>query len=199
MIQTPVRKPRYTQQLLDIATEHAEKSRCSATELSAQFGISDSKAKEICKIIAGRLAASTDERKRAINQARAFANRNVVGHAKLTEMFGLSVWQAKNVATCAASKRKKRNDLSRINQDAARAFLMDRWKDATTAGVARQFGLGIKTAQKIVAEVRAIMVPKPEEPKRRTVRRFIDLSGTDATSDRRRYPSGVGFGVELVR
>jgi len=195
-------KPRYSDQFIEVVTIHAEKTQCSAAELVYMFGVGEWKAKQICKIIAERIAATVDERKRKINEARAAANRHGYGRCKLIELFGVSASQAQLIASEAKSFRAKRQAIIKAKKDAAKVYVMEHFADANANKVAKRFGIDVRHARDIIEGVRKALEPKidcVQKPKR-IVRRFAEISHSDMTDDRRRYPSGIGFAVlEVVR
>jgi hypothetical protein len=173
----------------------------TARRINIQYGISQVEAIEIFKEISERTkAAEREERVKRCNQAKAYAAKHMVGWRKLHEMFGVTAHQARNIAKAATAGRNKRNEFSRINQDAARAYLVTNHRTSTVSAIAKRFKISTNTARVLINEATEAARPKPPIRRFSTVRRFVDLSGTDATTDRVRYPSGIGFGVvEVVR
>lgn len=155
------------------------------------------------------------QRQAAYNYA--FANIPVA--KELAARFKMSIHAATKVLTEARGeverlepeRLERHYQLLQMAREEARQGEYDARKLAKKIGITEGQAelvilITVKHAQKTAARHRSKREPEVIKPiakpvqYRRIVRRFRDLSGTDATSDRVRYPSGVGFGVvEVVR
>lgn len=141
-------------------------------------------------------------RSRAAEARQYAATHDVTGY-RLRKMFGITMDTARRIAKEFNNGSPTRLELSKKNQEAAITHAYAVSGKISGTALSAMFGLSNAKAQDIMRSVRAdirFRALKPEPKPTRIVRRFRDLSGTNATADERRYPSGIGFGVvEVVR
>jgi hypothetical protein len=148
-----------------------------------------------------------------------YALANIPTAKEIAELFGMSEHASNKVLTEARlfinkyepERMKAHDERLQLARDEARRGQCDAAALAEKLGITKgQADLAIRRtvehSHKIAAKYKAardlaFAKRDAKEPKpRRTVRKFMNLSGTDATADRVRYPSGIGFGVvEVVR
>jgi hypothetical protein len=178
-----------------------------ADRLRSSFAICRDDAIAVYQEIIAEMKANSEALKNTgeserIAAAKAYVERCSIGRIRLARMFAIPARVARDI--CGQSKptraRKcKPKVVTESDMDAAMAYLQRSKAFATPESIADRFGVSVAWARSAIEQVSE---PKNGRPKRkfRTVRRFRDLSGTDATADRVRYPSGIGFGVvEVVR
>jgi hypothetical protein len=171
--------------------------------LAENFGITPGHAKSIIRRATWQEPKKTAKKLSGIEEARRYAATHDVTGYKLRKMFDLSMETARRIASEANNGSPTRLQSLQENHQKALTHAYAIGGRISARELADMFGIGQYKARDIVLEVLADMRMQSSQPapkQTRIVRRFRDLSGTDATADRVRYPSGIGFGVvEVVR
>ena len=189
----------------------------TADSLRLSFGISRDEARAVYRELAAehhpkvpkkpavkKLSPTWEGRSRAA-EARAYAAQHDVTGYRLRQMFGITPETARRIAKEFNDGSPTRLEASRKNQELARTHCYAISGKVSSRELSRTFGIGENRARDIVAEVRADLKQREAAAKidtrpRRKVRVFCEISHSDMTDDRRRYPSGIGFAVlEVVR
>lgn len=169
----------------------------TSRRLAPQYAMRRCEAIEVYNEVESERRQKKQQVDQRIIDAAKYANQYTIGRYRLAEMFEIPISAAKEICSEVQAKREKSQEGRIARQDQAIDYIKRTATFATVESVATRFDVSTKWTRAAFDQV----LGKNKKPagRVRTVRRFIDLSGTDATSDRRRYPSGVGFGVEVVR
>lgn len=186
-----------------LAFESVRAGERDPERLSRNIGITLGQAENVVNRKVNRLPGAKNLNLSNIDLAREYAANNEVTGYRLRKMFGLTQETARRIANEANANSPKRAEVVNENRKKALTYAYSLNGKITPRELSDMFGFGQAKARGIIVDVladirrmEAVTKPKPT----RIVRRFRDLSGTDATADERRYPSGIGFGVvEVVR
>jgi AraC-like DNA-binding protein len=186
----------FKQHLLDTG---AKFNKTDSVRIS--FGISRAEATEIYQEVKDERKRRKAEHDERIAAATAYAARHTIGRFRLAERFEISGNAAKAICAAEYARREDTRSKLRANKKADEAIAFEYVKKVATfasvESIADRFGMTIEWT---AAAFDQVLGRRSKDKPTRTVRRFVDLSGTDATADRVRYPSGIGFGVvEVVR
>jgi hypothetical protein len=188
---------------LSLAREAMRAGEKSAIRMAQNFGITEGQAVNIINRAAGRSSEMAMKKLSAVAEARQYAATHDVTGYRLRKMFDLSLETARRIAKEANDGNPTRLEVLQENHKKALTHAYSVGGRISPRELAEMFGFGQQKAREILVDV-AVDIKRRDEAARqkptRIVRRFRDISGTDMTSDRVRFPSGIGFAVlEVVR
>jgi hypothetical protein len=175
-----------------------------ASILRMEFGISIAEALEIYYETFNALKAESDAIKKvdlakSIALATEYRKRHKVGKLRLSKLFGITAYHANKIIKAEEPVEAKvvtPKQASEKQREAAMAYVKRCGTFATLESIATRFSVSLEWTKAAFEQV----MGGPKKQPRRKVRIFCDISHSDLTTDRVRYPSGIGFAVlEVVR
>jgi hypothetical protein len=183
--------------------------------MCASYAISRDEAIEIYREVEEERKTRRGDLTQRLSDAKAYARTHIVGGERLADTFDIPLADARQMCSDAQYFRRHKRERGtpdpksakvEVNSDAVAVYTKRNSTFAAVESVLAKLNSTPAVTQNNFSSVipdkavpRSIPVPVLVEPKRMR-RRFCDISGTDATADQRRYPSGIGFAVvESVR